>query len=42
MHCSTRRIETAALTACSFDRFAFAARAEDLDRRGRCPEIRLP
>ena len=42
MHHSTNRIEAAALTACSFDRLAFAARGEDLDWRGRCPEIRLP
>ena len=42
MHRSAGRIEAAAPTACSFDRFAFAARGEDLDRRGRCPEIRLP
>ena len=34
--------EAAALTACSFDSLAYAAGGEDPDRRGRCPEIRLP
>ena len=42
MHRSTDHIKAAALTACLFDRLAFAARGEDPDRRGRCPEIRLP
>ena len=42
MHRSTGRIEAAALTACSFDSLAFAAGGENADRRGRCPEIRLP
>ncbi len=42
MHRSTGRIEAAALTACSFDRLAFAGGEENPDRRDRCLEIRLP
>ena len=42
MHRSTGRFEAATLTACSFDRLAYAAGGEDPDRRGLCPEIPLP
>ena len=42
MNRSTDRFEAAALTACSFDRVAFAAGEENPNRRGRCPAICLP
>ena len=42
MNRSTDRFEAAALTACSFDRVAFAAGEENPNRRGRCPAICMP
>ena len=41
MNRSTDRFEAAVLTACSFDRVAFAAGGENPNLRSRCPAMRL-